>query len=156
MKNLILLLLAGASVVVVALAGAPILERHRRVSEMQTLWATLDQARYSADSCKVALAREEETFFRFDRRVDSLRNVVEAYEDPVQGGVPEAEYLEYLKRFDQYNDLVEDWQIRADSLQAEEARCRELVETHNALADSIQTIREERRATQEGMPEGSS
>lgn len=152
MRNLILLLIAVALVVAAALAGAPILERHRRVSEMQALWAALDQARYAADSCKVALSREEEIFVRFDRSVDSLRNAVESYEDPAQGGVPEAKYREYLESFDRYNDLVDDWQIRADSLQVNEVRCRALVETHNSLADSIQTIREGRRDLQEGMP----
>jgi len=150
MRNLILLLLAGLLVVSAALAGAPILERHRRVSEMQALWATLDQARRSADSCKITLAWEEEDFMRFDRGLDSLRRVVESFDDPELGGVPQPDYEEYLERFDRYNDLVREWQGQADTLQAREARCRALVEAHNLLADSIQTIREERWA-----PEGS-
>jgi hypothetical protein len=150
MKSVILLVVAGTLVVLAAVAGAPILERHRRVGEMQALWAALDHARSSADSCKVALVREEEDFLRFDRSLDSLRGVVEAYEDPARGGVPEADYLEYLDRFDRYNERVGNWQALADSLQASESRCRALIEAHNELADSIQAIREERSPPQEG------
>jgi len=150
MRNLIILMVAASLVVVATLAGGPILDRHRRVGEMQAFRAALDQARHLADSCKIALAWEEEAFLRFDRSVDSLRQVVEGYEDPAQGGVPQADYRDYLEDFDRYNDLVEEWQVRADSLKADEARCIALVEAHNALADSIQTLREEWRAPQEG------
>jgi hypothetical protein len=69
--------------------------------------------------------------------VDSLRNVVDGYEDPDQGGVPQAEYPRYLESFELYNNSVEDWRARADTLQAMEARCRALVEAHNQLSDSI-------------------
>jgi hypothetical protein len=149
MRSVLLLIVAGVLVVLGALAGGPILERHRRTGEMRALRTALDQARHSADSCKIALVREEAAFLRFDRGVDSLRNVVDSFEDSDQGGVPQAEYRDYLEKFDQYNDLVEDWQLHADSLQAREARCRALVAAHNSLADSINTLREEWRALRE-------
>jgi len=138
---------AGALVVLAAMAGGPILERNRRFAEMEALRAALDQARHLADSCKVALAREEEGFLRFDRSVDSLRTVVDAYDDPAEGGVPQAEYRDYLVSFDRYNNLVDEWRARADSLQAREARCRALVEGHNVLGDSIRNLRERWRGS---------
>ena len=145
MKGLTILVAAVALVILVALAGGPILERNRRVGEMEALRSLLDQARVSADSCMVALAREEQDFFRFDRTVDSLRAETESYEDPDQGGVPEAVYEEYLESFDLYNSSVELWQIRVDGLQALEARCRALVGAYNDLRDSVRVREEEIR-----------
>jgi len=137
MKSLFLLVAVGALVVLVAVAGGPVLERNRRAGEIRALRTELDQARFSADSCKIALAREERSFRRFDQAVDSLRTVVDGFEDPDQGGVPQAEYSQYLESFELYNNSVEDWRSRADTLQAMEARCRSLVEAHNQLGDSI-------------------
>ncbi len=147
MKRAMILAAAGALVVLAALAGGPVLERNRRAGEIRALRAALDQARFSADSCKNALAREERAFLRFHQSVDSLRGVVDAFEDPEQGGVPQSEYSEYLESFERYNTSVEDWQGRADTLQSMEARCRELVEAHNRLGDSI-------RRWQEGQGNG--
>jgi len=145
MKGL-LLLLAGASVVVlVALAGGPTLDRHRRTAEIQALRTALDLSRMSADSCRMVLGWEQAEFLRFNGLVDSLRTEMESSERPEQGGVPEEVYSEYLVTFELYNDSVEVWQDRADSLQAKEDRCRGLVEGHNHLSDSIRAIQEEWR-----------
>jgi len=143
MKRIFISLAALTLVVLAGLAGGSILERNRRVAEMQALRVALDQARFSADSCKVALSWEEQGFLRFDRLVDSLRAEVESYEDPTQGGVPQAEYEAYLESFTLYNDSVEAWQGQADSLQTKETACRALVEAHNTLGDSIRRRREE-------------
>jgi hypothetical protein len=143
MKRIFISLAALTLVVLAGLAGGSILERNRRVAEMQALRVALDQARFSADSCKVALSWEEQGFLRFDRLVDSLRAEVESYEDPTQGGVPQAEYEAYLESFTLYNDSVDAWQGQADRLQAKETACRALVEAHNRLGDSIRRRREE-------------
>lgn len=141
MKTILLGLMALSLVIVVSLAGGRILERNRLAAERQALREALNRARISADSCKNSLAWEQREFMRFDQRVDSLRGVVEGYEDPAQGGgVPEADYEAYLETFDLYNSSVEDWKARADSLQAKEARCRASVEAHNQLADSVRTL----------------
>lgn len=145
MKGIIILVLAGVLVILAALAGGPVLERSRRAGEMEVLRSALDAARISADSCKIALAWQEEEFLQFDRMVDSLRTVVDAFEDAEQGGVPEEDYQEYLEGFDRYNALVGTWRSRADGLQANEARCRALVEAHNHLGDSIKGIQAEWR-----------
>lgn len=142
MKGLLLLIAAGSLVVFAAIASGPVLERNRRAGQIQALRLALDQARYTADSCKISLAREERDFRLFDEAVDSLRSVTDSYEDPQQGGVPQEEYEEYLEVFDLYNTSVEAWQARADSLQANDARCRILIESHNELGDSIRKVQD--------------
>ena len=134
---------AAAAVVLAALLGGPVLERSRRTAEMEALRTALDQARYSADSCKMTLVFQQEQFLRFDRRVDSLRAETHGFEDPEQGGVPQAEYPEYLESFESYNSSVEAWRQLADSLQASDATCRAIVEAHNYLGDSIRIRQEE-------------
>lgn len=146
MKRLIIVIGALGVLILAGLAGGSILERNRRVAEMQALRAALDQARFAADSCKMALSWEEQGFRAFDRRIDSLRTKMEGYEDPERGGVPQADYQAYLESFELYNDSVEAWQSRADSLRAMEAACRALVEAHNELGDSIRQRQEEMRA----------
>jgi hypothetical protein len=145
MKRVMILAAAIVLVLLAALAGGPILERNRRAGELRSLRAELDESRFSADSCRTALARREEEFRRFDRQVDSLRAVVDGYEDPDQGGVPQDDYQAYLQRFEEYNDSVEEWQHRADSLQAHEARCRAIIQAHNYLGDSISALQESYR-----------
>ena len=128
--------------ILAAIAGGPVLERHRRAGEIQVLRTALDRSRVSADSCGLVLGWEQEEFLRFNGVVDSLRGEVDGYEDPNQGGVPEAVYSQYLVTFELYNDSVGVWQDRADSLQAKEGRCRGLVESHNQLSDSIRNVQE--------------
>lgn len=142
MKPILLALLALSVVLAAALLGGPLLERNRRIAELQTLRAELDSARYAVDSCRSALGLEEARFRRFDRLVDSLKTVVDSFDDPAQGGVPQARYPEYLESFHAYNDSVSLWSERADTLRAHEASCRDLVEGHNALADSIARVRD--------------
>ena len=74
---------------------------------------------------------------------------MEGFEDPEQGGVPYADYEAYLENFERYNDSVEVWQARADSLREKETACRALVEAHNLLGDSI---RRRQEALREGRP----
>jgi len=141
----LILLAAATAVLLAALLGGPVLERSRRSAEMEALRRALDQARYSADSCKLALTFQQEEFLQFDRMVDSLRTETDGFEDPDQGGVPQAEYQEYLENFEFYNSSVESWRQLADSLQASEATCRAIVEAHNHLGDSIRRSQEELR-----------
>ena len=57
-------------------------------------------------------------------------------------GVEEARYPEYLGTVETYNLSVREWEEAADSLQAVDARCRPMVEAHNALVDSLTRILE--------------
>ena len=60
MKRLFIVLGALGVLILAGLAGGSILERNRRVAEMQALRAALDRARFAADSCKMALSWEEQ------------------------------------------------------------------------------------------------
>ena len=146
MKKILIVVGGMAALILAGLAGGSILERNRKVAEMRVLKASLDQARFSADSCKVALNWEEQDFRAFDRWVDSLRVRMEGYQDPARGGVPQADYQAYLESFELYNDSVGVWQARADSLRSKEGACRALVEAHNRLGDSIRQRQAEMRA----------
>jgi len=142
MKGTLLLLGAALLVLVAALLGGPILQRNQRAGEMRALRAQLDRARMATVSCRSLLASEEDAFLEFDRAVDSLRGAVQDFEDPDRGGVPQEKYEDYMESFDLYNSSVEEWRLRADSLQALETRCRDLIEAYNRLGDSIRSIQE--------------
>lgn len=129
--------------VVLLVIGSIVLEV-RRGSEPRDpgvrLRNDLIRARRSADSCTTALSEEEERFRAYNARVDSLRDAVRGYEALHPAGVPADSYPSYLAAFDSYNVAVGGWQARADSLQATWAACTELVERHNALADSARRL----------------
>ena len=144
MRTLLLILAALALVTAAALLGGPLLERNRRMAEIQALRAQREVARYAVDSCRNALGLEEARFLRFNRTVDSLREAVRGFEDPDRGGVPQPQYEAYMESFHAYNDSVELWEARADTLKAHEAACRALVDGHNLLTDSLVRLRDAR------------
>lgn len=137
LKSLRFILLGVIAGSVAVLAWASFITQRRAVQEIETLRTDLFAARASADSCRAALAREQEAFLVFDSEVDSLKSEVRAYEDPEAGGVPQEDYAEYMERFEGYNDSVEIWEGRAAALKANEAACMALVERHNELSDSL-------------------
>ena len=114
------------------------LQRRAEIQAFEEATARLQDARLRADSCAITLGWEQEEFLHFDSVVDSLRLALQSFEDADQGGVPEAQYPEYMAVFQAYNDSVAVWQTRADAVQAAEADCRRFTEAHNALRDSIQ------------------
>ena len=135
------LVLSSAGVLILLLAGWGVrrhLTRQAEIDALEDATARLQDAHDRADSCAITLGWEQERFLHFDSVVDSLRLAVRNFEDADGGGVPEAEYPEYLAVFDAYNDSVAVWQTRADAVQAAEATCRAFAEAHNALRDSIQ------------------
>jgi hypothetical protein len=81
--------------------------------------------------------------------IDSLRERVDSFEALGDGQVPASRYDEYLTIFDSYNDSVAAWEIRSERLRTAEASCRSVIESHNALSDSIQ-----RFLRDEGLSEG--
>ena len=136
MRVAILVVLAVVTPVAV-LAVRSYREQRRLVDEITALRSDVYDARVSADACRNELAYEEMLFRRFNSVVDSLRADVRSYEEEERGGVPEAQYEEYLERFAGYNDSVASWEGRAEALRAMEQSCRDRVITHNALADSL-------------------
>ena len=137
MKSLRFILIGIIAGSLAVVAWTSFTTQRQAVQEIETLRANLFAARASADSCRLALASEEEAFLVFDSEVDSLKSEVRAYEDPEAGGVPEEDYAEYLERFEGYNDSVGIWEDRAAALKENEAACMALVESHNQLSDSL-------------------
>lgn len=146
-------ILVGLACVVVVVAGVlNIMDNQRTRREIEGLRRGIYTARLAADSCRGTLRLEESRFRDFGDAVDSLRSEVRDFEQVDPRGVPEAQYAEYLERFNAYNDSVAAWDARTAELRENEAACRTLVEDHNALSDSLR-----RRLIAEGteVPPGS-
>ncbi len=67
----------------------------------------------------------------------ALRERVADLETLEGPGVPGERYAEYLELFGAYNDSVQVWESLSEGLRAREARCRRLVQEHNALVDAL-------------------
>lgn len=127
-------IIAGLFVIRMMTAPGPDQARQLRVRQ------ELQSARLSVDSCKAAIAAEEDSFRDYDRRVDSLRRAVRAFEAEDPDGVPAEQYEQYLGTFDRYNAAVPAWRERADSLRSHLEACRAMAERHNLLADSLRGL----------------
>ena len=97
----------------------------------------LAEARRAAAECTRSTAMVQASFESLDGRVDSLQLVVRAFEALDPAGVPAPQYEDYLGAVDRYNDAVAEWENTVDALRASEAICRETIEAHNLLADSV-------------------
>jgi hypothetical protein len=137
MKRLIVVGGIFGAVLLGSVATLSFMEDRRFSRHLEALRGDLRLARATADSCALVLTWEEQDFLDFDAFVDSLHHSVRSFEDIEQGGVPQAEYSDYLEDFERYNDSVAVWQTKADALQSTEASCRALAEAHNALSDSL-------------------
>lgn len=139
---------AVAVVAVLYFGGKEITERQRTFDEITALRGRLYEARRASVTCGRELDAREQAFRRLDAAVDSLRDQVRAFESLDERGVPKPEYEAYIETFDGYNDSVEAWEARAESLRTAEEACRDVIEAHNALRDSL-----ERRLAEEGIEE---
>ena len=137
MRRPLAALTLAALVVMVGLVAWRALGDGRERREIEDLRSELRLLRTASDSCQVALAQEEMLFRDHDRRVDSLRAAVSEYESLHPEGVPADTYPGYLETFEAYNRAVPAWTMQVDSLQAHWEACRERVDAHNALADSL-------------------
>lgn len=135
-RRLLVALAAVVGVVLVVVSVQRILERRQEHARIEAMAERLGDLRESTERCRAQLAREEAAFQRYDRSLDSLRQRVDAYVSR-DGRVPDEEYDAYMEVFDRYNEAVPRWETRADSLRVTEVRCRERIELHNALADSL-------------------
>jgi hypothetical protein len=132
--------------VVIVVAGVlNIMDNQRTRREIEGLRRGIYTARLAADSCRGSLLLEESAFRDFGSALDSLRGAVRDFESMDPRGVPEAQYRDYMERFNAYNDSVAGWEVRAQTLRDNETACRALVEEHNALSDSLR-----RRLVDEG------
>jgi len=96
--------------------------------------------RQAADSCMADVDRGAAGMRAWGRTLDSMRSRVRELEALDARGVPADSYRIYMEVFTAYNDSVGDWPEREDSVRARDARCRELVQHHNALTDSLRAL----------------
>jgi DNA mismatch repair ATPase MutS len=148
MRRALLALVVLALATIVVAGAMNLVERQHTVREIRSLRDTLYASRVAADSCRWSLATQERRLQRYTALVDSLRGEVRDFEAMDARGVPEERYDEYIEHFEAYNDSVSSWEARAETLRVNEVGCRELVESHNALTDSLR-----RRIEAEGITE---
>jgi hypothetical protein len=125
---------------VVVLGARRFVEQRRTTAEVTRLREELYRARVSSDRCRNSLAGSEASLQVLTTTIDSLRSRVDSFEALGGGRVPRDRYDEYLGVFDSYNDSVAVWEVRSERLRTAETSCRGVIEQHNALSDSIQSI----------------
>jgi len=125
--------------------GQRIVERQRTTREINRLREALYRARVGADRCRSSLVNSESSLRELSAAIDSLRDRVAEFEigEGTARSVPAPQYQEYLQTFERYNDSVAVWETRERRLRSSEAACRETIETHNALSDSLQAALQE-------------
>lgn len=119
-----------------------VVERQKTIEEINRLRDGLYRARVSADRCRSSLQTSEASLRDLGLAIDSVKARVDSFEALDRRGVPVERYPEYLELFDEYNDSVTVWEGREDRLRTAEAACRETIQGHNALADSLQKVLE--------------
>lgn len=126
---------AAVAIVVVRVASPP--DPRQR---FEALRGELQDLRAASDSCREAVAAEEARFRSYSGQLDSLRARVREYEALDPRGVPADSYAAYLETFQTYNRGVPRWNATAETLQAHWGACREITESHNAVADSARRL----------------
>lgn len=139
-KILIGVALAASTLAVLIFGTRRFIEQRRFTEHMEQLREELYRARVSSDRCRNSLAASEASLQNLTATIDSLRSRVRSYETLGGGGVPANRYEEYLLIFNSYNDSVAAWEVRSQRLLTAEASCRDVIEEHNALSDSIQAL----------------
>lgn len=139
------LMLVGVVVagVVITTAWSRMIERQETLEEIGRLRDDLYRARVASDRCRGSLQTSEAALRDLGLAIDSLRNRVDSFEALDRRGVPADQYPEYLELFDSYNDSVAVWESREGRLRSAETACRETIQAHNAISDTLQTVLEE-------------
>lgn len=139
-KIAVAVVVAISSLAVLIFGAGRIMDQRRLNDEMERLRDDLYRARAASDRCRSSLTTGEALLHDLTATIDSLRSRVDSFEALGGGQVPADDYEEYLGVFDTYNDSVASWEIRSERLRSAETACRESIEEHNALRDSIQAI----------------
>lgn len=140
--------IGGVSAGIVLLAAAGIYSVSRMLSEpaeIAIMRDSLQVLRAGADSCRKTLERGQADLHAYNARIDSLRGRVHDLESHDPRGVPADSYAVYIGVVEQYNDSVDAWDPRVESLQEELESCRELTEAHNQAARTLRRLLVERR-----------
>jgi hypothetical protein len=137
------ILVASAALIGVALivtGGMRVADRQRTAAEVNRLRDELLRARVSSDRCRGSLETSQASLLDLGLTIDSLRTRVGSFQTLEGGGVPAERYDEYLAAFDGYNDSVTSWEGRERRLRTSEASCRETIQGHNAISDSLKSV----------------
>ena len=141
------LVLAGAfllSAVILLVVGTRKLVEHKRLTdEVTRLRDELYRARVAADRCRSSLVTSESALSTLTATIDSMKTRIDSFEALGHGRVPAPKYDEYLDLFESYNDSVGAWSVRSERLLAAESACRDVIDHHNAISDTIQSVLEE-------------
>ncbi|MEX2530714.1 MAG: hypothetical protein WD960_08070 [Gemmatimonadota bacterium] len=134
----------GLILVFGAISGVGQLRERAAHAQIQTtldgLRGQIGTVRGELDECLEEVEALEVEFRNQERTTEELRVEIEGYEGLDARGVPAREYEAYLEAFDLYNESLPEWERRAEALQAEDRRCRELAEEHNRWADSLRAF----------------
>lgn len=136
----VIVLLTITGLALVAMAAYDLVRPRSPQEQLQSLRRELAKQRSAADSCRVALEREEATLRAHDARLDSLKDRIDGWESLHRSGVPADSYQLYIEAFNEYNDGIPDRNVAAEELQALWLTCREMALKHNATADSARKL----------------
>jgi len=136
-----MLILSAVALVVIILSDLLIPPSGRE--QLRAMTPRLQVLRSAADSCRDAIGEERSRIAASDARFDSLRSRIDYYEGLDPRGVPADSYEAYLEAFNTYNRGIPRRAAAGDSLEAHWDACRDIIEEHNALADSVRSIAEE-------------
>lgn len=132
-----------SAIALLVLSAVRMVERRRLNDEVSRLRDELYRARVSADRCRSSLTTSESALSTLRVTIDSLKMRIDSFEALGSGRVPADRYDEYLEVFGAYNDSVGVWGVRSDRLRAAESACRDMIDHHNTLTDSIQSVLDE-------------
>ncbi len=131
---LALVLLAGLTAGWRALQPTPLRDLIR------DLRAEVALARNASERCQSELDREEARFRTYEERVRILRSTISDLEGLHPDGVPQPRYDEYLATVEEFNELVLEWDARAEQVRKRWEECRLVIAAHNRLADSLRIL----------------
>jgi len=134
---LVVLTLAAMGVVAYQLFAPPSPREH-----IESTRDTLRDLRAQAQACRAGLRQGEVDFRDYEGEITALRARIRDLESLHPDGVPGDSYVVYLELVNNFNLAVPDWSEKVDTLQAGWASCREVVEAHNVMADSLQRLLE--------------
>lgn len=132
---LVFLTLAALGAVAFQIMGPP--------STRETIEAARDSLRVlrnEAEACRAGIRQGEVEFRDYEGEVAALRERIRNLESLHPDGVPGDSYAIYLDLVNSFNLAVPDWSERVDTLRAGWSSCREVVEAHNVMADSLQRL----------------
>ncbi|HCK59850.1 MAG TPA: hypothetical protein DHW11_01420 [Gemmatimonadetes bacterium] len=117
-----------------------ILERQRIKNQINALRNAVNRSRITADRCREGLQTSQGALLELGIVIDSLKGVIERYETIPARGASAINYQTYRLVLEEHNDSVGIWEGREQRLRTAEQACREAINDHNELADSLQHV----------------